>query len=139
MNGDFLEAHPYLALSPSSTLREALEALTRARIDMALVVGEGRRLVGVVSDTDIRGCLLKGGSLDSRVEGFMNAAPISMPAGMSRAEIGEFFRAHPKSHIPVVDGEGRLVGLKDIRDYSHIPDHFPNWVVVMAGGLGQRL
>lgn len=139
MKPDFLKTHPELALKPSATLRDALKALTNARIDMAMVVDAKRKLLGVVSDSDIRGCLLKDGTMKTRVDSFMNKTPVSMPAGLTDAEIAEFFRLHPKSHIPVVDEAGRLVGLRDIRDYSEIPQHFPNWVVIMAGGLGQRL
>ena len=139
MKEDFLKTHPELALAPSATLRDAMAALTLARVDMAMVVDAQRLLLGVVSDVDIRSCLLKNGTLETRVDAFMNKTPVTMPEALSRAQIAEFFRAHPKAHIPVVDKNGRLAGLRDIRDYSEIPPHYANTVVIMAGGLGQRL
>lgn len=139
MRPDVLKQHPEILLSPSATLRDAMQAMTTTRIGITLVVDAERRLLGIVNDIDIRRCLLRGGGMDTCVDSFMNRDPLVMKPNLSDADIAEFYRSHPKSQIPVVDKDGRLCALTDMRDYTTIPQHFSNRVVIMAGGLGQRL
>jgi NDP-sugar pyrophosphorylase family protein len=57
---------------------------------------------------------------------------------MSRAEFIELLRRHDLHHLPLIDDAGRLVGLEsDVELYEGAEKD--NWVVLMAGGLGQRL
>ena len=139
MHSDILEENPEIVLAPTATLRDAIEAMTRCRISIALVVGKGRRLLGIVNDIDIRKCLLRGGVMETPVAQAMNRKPITVQSTLSDAQIAEAFRAHRKAHIPIVDRNRRLTGLADLKDYSTIQPHYPNWVVIMAGGQGQRL
>ena len=51
-------------IGPDGTLREAIETIDRAVLQIALVVDENRRLLGVLTDGDIRRALLQAGSLE---------------------------------------------------------------------------
>jgi len=46
----------------TATLREALEAIDRGGYEMALVVAEDRRLVGIITDGNARRAILGGAS-----------------------------------------------------------------------------
>lgn len=116
-----------------------MEAMTRSRIGMTLVVDKKRHLLGIVNDIDIRKCLLRNGTMDTVVTRAMNRKPITIQDDRSDAEIAEFFRAHPKSHIPIVNRNRCLKGLAALQSYVTIAPHYPNWVVIMAGGQGKRL
>lgn len=139
MPSDILKQHPEIVLAPSATLREAMAGMTNSRIGIVLVVDAERRLAGLVSDIDLRRCLLQGGTLETRLETFMNKEPVVIEDWLDQGAIAEFFRRHPKPHIPVVGKGRRLVGLAEMDSFATIPPHYPNWVVIMAGGLGQRL
>src|SRR3569623_42925 len=120
------------------TIRQAMEAIDRSTLQIALVVGENERLLGTVTDGDIRRGLLHGLNLDSPAAQVMNAKPKVARQGMSRVEFIELLRRHNVHHLPLVDGEGRLVGREsEVERYEGAERD--NWVVLMAGGLGQLL
>jgi NDP-sugar pyrophosphorylase family protein len=57
---------------------------------------------------------------------------------MSRSEFLELLRRHGLRHLPLVAADGRLLGLEsDVEIYEGAERE--NWIVLMAGGLGQRL
>lgn len=125
-------------LNSDQTIRQAMETIDRSTLQIALVIDGGDRLLGTVTDGDIRRGLLRGLNLDTPATAVMNRKPIVARQGMSRAEFIELLRRHELHHLPLVDGEGRLVGLEsDVQLYEGAEKD--NWVILMAGGLGQRL
>lgn len=123
---------------PGARLRDALLAIDRSGGEIALVVDAAGRLIGTLTDGDIRRALLKGASLDAPLAHFLHRDFSTAPVGASRAEILDLMQARQIRQVPVVDSSGRLVGL-------HLLDAIlgtlerPNWAVVMAGGKGSRL
>jgi NDP-sugar pyrophosphorylase family protein len=94
--------------------------------------------MGIVSDGDIRRGLLAGTELDSPATTVMNASFSSAPRETPHAELTRLARSQEITHLPLVDGEGKLVGL--FMDQPDIEASFlDNTVVIMAGGMGLRL
>jgi dTDP-glucose pyrophosphorylase len=125
-------------INSEQSIRQAMEAIDRSSLQIALVVDGNDRLLGTVTDGDIRRGLLRGLNLDSPAAQVMNPKPKVARQGMSRAEFIELLRRHDLHHLPLVDDSGRLVGLEsDVELYEGAEKD--NWVVLMAGGLGQRL
>ncbi|UPT74549.1 MAG: CBS domain-containing protein [Elusimicrobiota bacterium] len=107
---DLLKKHPTILIKPAARLRDAAAAMTKSGLGIALVVGPRRRLLGVVTDIDIRRALLGKGSLEASVSGAMNRRPVTVPVGSSREALSEVFRRTSHAYIPVVDGAGTLKG-----------------------------
>jgi dTDP-glucose pyrophosphorylase len=125
-------------LNSDHSIRQAMEVLDRSSLQIALAVDAAGRLVGTVTDGDIRRGLLRGLNLDAPASQVMNAKPKVARMGMTRAEFIELLRRSNLHHLPLVDDAGRLVGLEsDVELYEGAEKD--NWVVLMAGGLGQRL
>lgn len=125
-------------VSSDTTIKEAIRIIDQGALKIALVVDEGQRLVGTVSDGDIRRGILKGCSLEERVQKVMNSTPTVVGQNEGREKILVLMRQKQIYQIPVVDGAGRLVGL-EIIDTLLAPPRRDNLVVLMAGGLGSRL
>lgn len=125
-------------LTSDCSIRQAMELLDQSSLQIALVVDPREHLMGTVTDGDIRRGLLRGLNLDALASEVMNTKPVIARQGMSRAEFIELLRRHDLHHLPLLDGDGRLVGLEsDVELYEGAEKD--NWVVLMAGGLGQRL
>lgn len=135
---DLRRQYPHIILKPAATIRDAIAAMTDSRLGIVLVADRAA-LHGIVVDIDIRRALLRGAELSAPLAKVMNRRPVTVPAGATREQIAAAFRAHPKSHLPVVDAKGRLAGLAALEDYATIATRYPNRVVVMAGGAGKRL
>lgn len=125
-------------IAPVATLREALNRIDQTGCQIALVVDEQQRLLGTLSDGDVRRALLKGLDLAGSVALAMHVAPTCAQAGENRREILATMRRLGLHQIPVVNAAGVVVGLETVNDYL-APIIRPNLVVIMAGGLGQRL
>lgn len=136
---DTLELHPEILLRPTATVRDAMGAMSKSRNGFAVVVDGSRKLLGVVTDIDIRRALLHGAELSSPVTKAMNRSPLVVPPGTSSEAVSKLFAERRKSHLPVVDARGRLKGLLALVDYMKVPTRWTNRVVVMAGGAGKRL
>jgi len=125
-------------IGPHASLHEALAVIDRTGSQMALVVDAERRLLGTLSDGDIRRALLKGVALGDAVVHAMHLAPVCARAGEDRSTILATMRRRGLHQMPVIDEERRVVGLEIFVDFFDTPRR-ANWVVIMAGGLGTRL
>jgi dTDP-glucose pyrophosphorylase len=123
---------------PEATLHDALHAIDRAGCQIALVVDPNRRLLGTLSDGDVRRALLKGLTLESTVVAAMHPRPTCARAGEDAAAVLALMRQLGLHQIPILDAGDIVVGLQVVDDYLTVPPR-PHWVVIMAGGLGSRL
>jgi dTDP-glucose pyrophosphorylase len=129
---------PDLLVRPEATLRDALEAITKNSRQMVTVVDAGGRLVGLVTDGDVRRALLRGAFLESPVLEIMNRAPTVAPEGIGRDDALALMQGRAIRHLPIVDARGALVDLLVLEALLE-PATLPNVAVIMAGGAGRRL
>lgn len=127
-----------LVIPPDATVHQAIAAIDLGARQIALVVDGAGRLVATVTDGDVRRGLLRGLGLDAPVAEVMNRTPITVRAEDGAEAARRLMRARRLHHVPVVDAEGRLVDLAWIDELSGISRR-ETTVVLMAGGLGQRL
>lgn len=125
-------------IGPQTTLREALQVIDRTGDRIALVVDGQQRLMGTLSDGDIRRGLLKGLGLADAVATAMHEHPTCARVEDNRTSILVQMRRGGFHQMPVVDASNRVVGLQTLDDLLAAPAR-DNWVVIMAGGLGTRL
>lgn len=125
-------------IAPDTPLRKAIAKIDAASTQVALVVDSDRRLLGTLSDGDVRRGLLAGVDLTDPVKRCMFRSPTTARVGESREAIVAKMRGLMLHQIPVLDNSGRVVDLKTIDDYLTVPAR-ENWVIIMAGGLGTRL
>lgn len=107
-------------------------------VQIALVADSAGKLVGTVTDGDVRRGMLKGVSLDHPVSTIMNSRPVSVPATEDRLVALALMKQRQLRQVPVVDAAGVLVGLETLDGYLQ-PGKRDNLVVLMAGGEGSRL
>lgn len=125
-------------ITTDTPIVKAIEIIDRAGLQIALVVNENGRLLGTVTDGDIRRAILKHLSLDETVTKVMNPAPCFVYRNQSRENANLLMKSKKLHQIPVLDEEHRVVGL-EIADELLTPPLRDNWVILMAGGLGRRL
>ncbi|PWC09728.1 nucleotidyltransferase family protein [Brenneria corticis] len=124
-------------LSPEQSIREALEIIDAEAIRIALVVTSDRKLLGTVTDGDIRRGLLRNLKMDEPVQLVMNKNPTVASPEVSRKKLLQMMEEISVLSIPILNGE-YLVGLETVHDMSEKPI-YENPVFLMAGGFGTRL
>lgn len=123
---------------PRASVRDAMQIMDKSALQIAFVVDGENRLLGAVTDGDVRRSILRGEELSAPVERIMNEHPIIARQGMERAAIFRLMTTHGVQQIPLLDGEGRLAGLVQMEELL-CHSRRDNAVVLMAGGLGTRL
>ncbi len=125
-------------VGPESTVREAIETIDAAGLQIAIVADEDGRLLGTVTDGDVRRAILRGTSLDAAVGEVMNENPTTAREHDDRETLLRLMRQRNLHQIPLLDATWRVVGL-EVLDRLLQPTRRANAVVLMAGGLGSRL
>jgi len=126
-----------ILLKPEQPIRAALELIDRESLRIALVVGDDLRLLGVVTDGDIRRGLLKNLTLASPVFEVMNSTPIAAKHGTERKELIKVMEREQLLAIPLLN-DGIVAGLETLQRAEEF-SKYQNPVCLMAGGFGSRL
>ena len=127
-----------ILLLPTTTIMNAISIIDTSAMQIALVVDHERRLLGTVTDGDIRRGILKGLSLDRNVSEIMYQNPTVVKQGVDKDTIISIMKTKKLLQIPVLDARNRVVGL-EIWDELFKARTQDNCVVLMAGGQGLRL
>ncbi|MCF4164176.1 nucleotidyltransferase family protein [Zavarzinia compransoris] len=131
-----------MLIRPDWPLRRAVEVLNSAPLKICLVADGDERLVGTVTDGDVRRALLAGRDFEAPVAEVMNTRPMAKRVGLGTNELFALYsrcRQLHIRHLPVTDAEGRLIGLEPLDRAAINADRRPGWVMLMAGGFGKRL
>lgn len=120
------------------SIRQTLEVLDFGAKGIVLIVDEEKKLLGTITDGDIRRALLKGLSLDDSVETVVHFNPVSIKNDMTKEEIKDIFIKKALKVIPIVNENNAVIDLITINDIL-LPSGKENQVIIMAGGLGTRL
>src|SRR6185437_5958900 len=91
----------------SATIREAIRAIDDSALQIALVIDGEQRLVGTVTDGDVRRGLLRGIALDTAVADIMNPRPAACPAALGRDAALAVMRSADVKQVPLLDPAGR--------------------------------
>jgi len=123
---------------PDASLREVIEIIDRGAAQIALVTDAENKLLGVITDGDIRRAMLRDESLMSFAENIMFRDFRSLPSSSTNEEALAFMRRETLHQIPALDEQGRVVRLFLLEELVK-PKKRKNPVVIMAGGEGKRL
>ena len=104
-----------VSLGPAATLADAEEIMSRHSISGVPITDEGERLVGILTNRDIRFCTTA--EYDRPVTEFMTTENlITAPVGTSLDQAVEVLHRYRIEKLPLVDDEGRLRGLITVKD-----------------------
>jgi dTDP-glucose pyrophosphorylase len=118
-------------------IKSCLQKLNKLAADAILfVIDENKRLIGSLTDGDVRRGILDGLSLEDEVRMFIEPNPKSIKRGNYNIQEIIEFRNDGYKIIPVVDQDGKIVKVVNFR---FLKSYLPIDVVIMAGGIGERL
>ncbi|GHA53275.1 nucleotidyltransferase family protein [Pontibacter akesuensis] len=124
-------------IKSQSTLKEALVQLNELALDAILfVVDEKERLLGSLTDGDIRRGFLKGLTLEDLVDSFTQPNPKFVQRGNYTIDEVITYRKNNYKIIPVLCKEGRIA---NIINFRFLKSYLPIDAILMAGGRGERL
>lgn len=127
-----------ICIKADTPVRDAMKIIESESAQIVLVVDERKKLLGTLTDGDIRRGLLKNEKLDCLVEKLMNTDFIYIDESTSYKKALEIMKKEHISQVPVINKKGiiiDLVLLHEMLEKVRVNNH----VVIMAGGKGKRL
>jgi IMP dehydrogenase len=108
-------------IAPTRTLSDATTLMGRHNVTSLLVVGEGDRLLGIITSRDV----LFAPNLSQSVAEAMTGGDqlVTAPVGTSLETARSVLHEHRLEKLPLVDPEGRLRGLITARDVLRLAEH----------------
>ena len=135
-----------LFIQPNASIKEALKQLSKSGKSCLIVVNNTDKLLGTLTDGDVRRVILKGKFLKDKINGIYEKNPILLKKGnYSPSQIKDLFLKKKVDVIPIVDDSKKVVDLIFFTDLfkknksNNYSKNFLTAVVIMAGGRGTRL
>lgn len=127
-----------ILISPDITIIQTLKIIDETTLQFAVVVDDAMRILGTVTDGDIRRGLLKGLPMTTSIQEVMNKFPVYEKVGYTPIYYKEFMLKLKLKQLPIVNQEKQIQHIFFIDDIERTSKK-ENTVVLMAGGLGTRL
>lgn len=110
-------------VTPGTPLKEVIMEMTAKKLGIAAVTDDGNRILGILTDGDLRRILenrtidsIRGSFLDERVEGFMTRSPVSVRGELLASEAVALMESRKVSQLLVIDESGCLEGILHFHD-----------------------
>ncbi len=120
------------------TIREALIRISNGAVGAIVLVEPDGRLLGLVTDGDIRRALLQGIYIEEPLHRIVNPKPMTMRNTASLDERRKALALRRVRHLLIVDDDNRFIELV-LSDQIALQTAGLSPVVIMAGGEGKRL
>src|SRR5689334_9821262 len=106
-----------LLISENATLLDAIRTVDFGELGIALMVDEDRKLVGVVTDRDIRRATLDGLAKADLITPYVTRSPVVARVGEDDESIRTLMLSSSKLQIPVVDAANHVVDLRILSEF----------------------
>ncbi len=127
-----------ILLTSKASIKEAMQTIDAGAMKIALVVDGNKKLLGTITDGDIRRAVLNGTVLSDCIENVYNQNPIKAYVDTPRSVLKQIAKRHHILRIPIVDTTEKIISINLVEDIS-LSCSKPNKVILMVGGLGSRL
>ena len=128
----------HLLILETETIRTAMTRMVEEHVGIVFIVSADQRLLGTVTDGDVRRALVSGKNIDDSLSTVANRKPVFIREGTSEEEVKKLLRAFDKQHVPVLTEEGKIVGVRSLDELIQAR-WLSNYAIIMAGGFGTRM
>ena len=127
-----------LKINENDSVKKALSIINNGTIKMAFVVNKKDKLVGTLSDGDIRRGLLRGININSSIFSIINKKPLVGKDTETKEKLFRIAKIKKINQIPIINNKGKVI---DILPFNYFNEEKlrVNKIVIMAGGRGRRL
>lgn len=127
------------AVTPDCSLREAMRAIEQNSLGTVFVVDDEYRLIGILTDGDIRGAILKNFNLGVSVRTLMNTSPTVVTESKSPDEIHAIMMRTSLNIIPLTTANGCLLDYYFLKEISELLVHSRAMTLKKEGGNTDKI
>ena len=137
------EQYKKTLIKPDIPLKNTLKQMDKAGLQVLLIVDEKEKLLGIVTDGDMRRAIIKGLDFKTPIQDIMTKNPIAISYKSNKEEALRLMKKYEIRHIPVIDEKNKIIDIflwKDFLKNGEVACAIKNVpVIIMAGGKGKRL
>ncbi|MBB1428509.1 CBS domain-containing protein [Shewanella sp. SG44-2] len=126
-----------ILVSPDTNIQEVLQVLNKEAMQLVLVVDDNHKLLGTVTDGDIRRALINSIALSAPVSDIMFTTPTTATVSTTKASLLALMQNNGINSIPILTDD-KVVGVETLQHVMKKTQH-QNPILIMAGGYGTRL
>jgi len=119
-------------------MEKAVQTLDRTALGILLVSDEVGRLIGTITDGDIRRALIRHKGMQTVISDFMFKEPITANVYNNHEDILDSMKKNKILQMPIINKQGIVVDLITLQQLIS-EKKFNTPVFLMAGGFGKRL
>ena len=127
-----------ISLKKNSKIKDAILSLNKSGNQIVLIIDNQKKLIGTITDGDIRRGILKGYRLSDSILKIMNHSPKVIKNKIPSTESIKFMNKKNINHLPVVNNLFQLKGIYFVNKSTKI-NKKKNIFFILAGGRGTRL
>ena len=127
-----------LSVSKDETIFNCLKILNSTNKQFVYIKNKKNKLLGILTDSDVRRALLKKKKLSDKITNIYNKKPKYVTEGYDKNQIKNIFRRTKINVLLIVNKKHQVVNFIDIHSMN-TQKEIENSMVIMAGGKGLRL
>mgnify|MGYP001100189833 FL=1 len=98
-------------LDENSSVRAAVQCLNKSALQIILVVNKKKKLIGTITDGNIRRAMLSGLNINSSIKKIINRKPYTVSKSLSKSAINKLMNMRQIHQIPIIDKRKNILGL----------------------------
>ncbi len=123
----------------TTVIKSCFKKLEKSTKQIIFVVDEKKKLLGSLTDGDLRRAILNGYTINSKIKKIYNKKPIKSKISISEFQAKKLMNINQIQHLPIVDGKNEIKGFYSFAQTADdIKERLVDFVI-MAGGEGKRL
>ncbi len=125
-------------LKKENSIKDAINVLENEGHRIVLIADNKFKLLGTVTDGDIRRALINDFNMETNLSEIMTKNPIAISSEEKNENVLKKMTSNGILQIPIIDDQEIIVGLETIQHLLEVKKK-DNIVLLMAGGFGKRL
>jgi dTDP-glucose pyrophosphorylase len=121
------------------TIKKAIKNLDLTALQICLVIEKNKKLIGTITDGDIRRALLNGCTIDSKITKYINYKPKKIFRGFTNDQLKNLLEKYKIALLPVVNNLNQIIGLVSWDNLKKDNSNFNEPIIFIVGGKGTRL
>lgn len=99
----------------NSIVKETIGLLFKRHVGCIVVVDDAQKCIGIFTERDAIRIVAQNLPLDTTIEKVMTKDPFTVSEDSTFEEAKSIIKTHQIRHLPVIDKDGKLVGLLSVR------------------------
>jgi len=126
-------------INKSYSFKSTIKNLNLTALQICFVIGKNKKLIGTITDGDIRRALLDGCTINDKITKYINYKPKKIFKNFKNNQLKFLLEKYKVSVVPIVNGNNQIIGLASWEFLKEHDKNFNEPIIFMVGGRGIRL